>query len=103
MAATFVDMAKQIAGASDDAPRTKVQLGARVDPVLKAPLEDFGQRLRELGVSSYGTGGASNALEAILEMAAYLEWFDNPETFAAELLRRRADALEKRHAASKKK
>lgn len=100
MSVSFLNMAKQIVGDGDDAPRSKVQLGARVDPRLEAPLDEFGRCLRELGVSGHGTGGKSNALEALLEMAAYLEWFDNPERFAAELLRYRADALEQR---SKKK
>lgn len=101
MTATFTDMAKQIVEGSDDAPKSKVQLGARVDPKLEAPLDEFGRRLRELGISQYGTGGKSNAVEALLEMAVYLKWFDHPEEFAAELMKHRADAFAKKHGKKK--
>lgn len=101
MTATFLDMAKQLVEGDDDAPKSKEQLGARVDPRLKAPLDEFGKRLRELGVSTYGTGGTSNAIEAILEMASYLSWYDEPERFAAELLKHRADAFARKHSRKK--
>lgn len=95
MTATFAPMAKPSVGQPDDNSMSKVQLGARVDPRFLDLLDALGRRLRELGVDR-GVGGKSNAVEAILEMAEHMKWFENHEQFAAELLRSRADALASR-------
>lgn len=94
MTATFAYMPRQTE--DPDADKSKVNISGRVDPALKEPLDGFGKRLRELGVHRHGKGGESNALEALLEMATHLGWFDEPEMFAAELMQRRAAAMSAR-------
>lgn len=100
MTATFEPMARQTEDA--EGTKKKVPVASKVEPWLKEPLDTFGKRLRALGVHGHGQGGESNAIEGILEMASYMEWFDNPEAFAAELLKFRAAAMSARVKPTKK-
>ena len=91
MTATFTYMAR--ASEDPELAKKKVPVTAKVDPRLEEALDAFGKRMRVHGVHQHGNGGKSNAVEAVLEMAFYLGWFGDPDTFAAELMRHRADAL----------
>ncbi len=77
----------------DEALR-RVTVSGKVPPDVEAKLEALG---RELGDLPGGVrGGKSAALNAILEMATYLGWFDNPDKFHLELLKAQAAAMERK-------
>lgn len=83
MTATFAPMAKaQHPGESD---LKKVSVTGKVPQEMEDILKKFGRELRSRNVTTHGDGGKSNALDAILEMARYLEWFENPDDFADKL------------------
>lgn len=89
MLTTFEPMAKSRTDEED--PRKRVSVGAKVSPSMAAELAKFGRHLRQRNLTTHGTGGVSNAIDAILEMAKYLKWFDREDDFADELLAFRID------------
>lgn len=84
MTATFATMAKH--RVEEDDPLKKVSVGAKVSPAVAAGLAEFGRRLRQRSISTHGIGGVSNAIDAILEMAQHLKWFEDADDFADKLL-----------------